>query len=134
MTSISSQMMGEISTYRNANGKNWHRMSNDARRHCPNIFKVIAAEAGYLFTFAFAIVETVAKTILLTLTVVVMPITTAPMKHAWKELKSSSFAIAWSGFDLLINPFCTDVATSEKQAWDLLVKGELMAAPNPLLD
>lgn len=135
MSSISAQMISSISAFRNANGKDWYKKIGtvDYNRE-PKSFKILTAELGYIFTFAFSIVETVAKTALLLLFTLVAPITAEPVKKAWKDVKSSGLAIGWSFVDIFINPFCLDMAASESQVYDILIGGNLLGAPSPYVD
>ncbi|MEC7839070.1 MAG: hypothetical protein VX777_03410 [Chlamydiota bacterium] len=132
MTSISAQMMSSISEYRNANGKDWHKkIGTKDHNNTPKSWKILTAEAGYIFTFAFSITETVAKSALLLLSTLAALITTEPMKKAWEDVKSSGFSIGWSFVDICITPFCLDIATSEDQARNIFSKGNLLRVPSP---
>ena len=79
MTSISAQMMSSISEFRNANGTEWHQHTGLERILTRKRAKILAAEAGYMFTFAVAVVETAARSTLLLLSTLVTPISTDPM-------------------------------------------------------
>ena len=132
MTSISAQMMSSISEYRNANGKDWHvKIGTKDYNHTPKSLKILTAEAGYFFTFAFSIVETVAKLALLLLSTPAAPITAEPMKKAWEDVKSSGFSIGWSFVDIFINPIFLDIAASEDQARNILSTENLLRVPSP---
>ena len=132
MSSISSQMMSSICSSRNANGHNWHTtMRHGDRIYTPKpMSTLIAAEASYMFTFAFSIVETVAKAALYVVARPFLDPSSIFMQQKRIELSSAAFTIGWSLTDIFINPFCLDIAASEAQARNILSKGHLLAVPD----
>ena len=129
--SISAEMMSSITTFRNANGRDWHTKIGTPRYiDTPKSLNIVLAEPGYIFTFAFSIVETVAKLALFLFSTLISPITTDPLKKAWKDLSSSAFSMGWSFVDIFINLFCLDIAASEAQARNIWYSGNICHLPS----
>ena len=76
----------------------------------------IIAQAAYQIIATAALVETVAATAITVLSTLSLPFTKNYFNVSVEWLKSSSFAVVWSVFNFIINPFCYRVAEYESTA------------------
>ncbi len=102
--SVSSGMMLGITLYRNHSG----------------LGGKIVAELSYAVTAIVALVETVAATAFCALSFIFYPFSTplfnSSFDRSLEQLKSSSFTIIWSLFDVAVNPIARVLVADEKSA------------------
>lgn len=126
MSSISSQLIGHITYFRNPDGREeeWTR-----RPHTPpNPLKVALAEIGYLATIPFAIIET-ALSAIAKLFSLCLPLSRESHEAMSRWVGSSAFSIAWTSCDAVLNLFTSNLIVSENVARACAASGDLFAIP-----
>lgn len=91
-------------------------MINNDFRNRQGILNKVIAEGIYPIITTVSLIEVVVSSIFTALSIFTLPITDKCFKCCFEHLKSSSFAIIWSLFNFIINPFCNKVATYEMHA------------------
>ncbi|NGX56126.1 MAG: hypothetical protein K1060chlam5_00361 [Candidatus Anoxychlamydiales bacterium] len=98
-------------------------------RNKPSILPKVAAQAVYPVITTVALVETAVATVFTALSTLSLPFTSKIFNNSAEWLKSSSFAIVWSVFNFLINPFCYRVAEFESTAKQIVLSGRFFEIP-----
>jgi hypothetical protein len=88
-------------------------------RNKDGILNKVVAEGIYPMITTISLIETVVMSIFTALSLFTLPFTSECFNYCFEELKSSSFAIIWSVFNIFINPFCSKVAVYEMQAREI---------------
>ncbi len=127
MSSLSSQMMSNITSFRNPNGTEaeWARMFP---RMPANPLKVAIAEVGYIATIPFSLIEA-ALSIIAKLFSSCLPIGQERHEAMSNWMHSSTFSVAWSICDSAINVFCNDMIVTEKVARACARSGDFFTVP-----
>ena len=139
--SISSQILSQITAYRNPNGpeQEWARPSSEEEhipesmrapqiRNAAHIGKVLLAEVGYIVTIPVAIIETALSAIAKVFSSI-LPIGQENHTAMTEYLKSSSFSIIWAVGDTAINLFCNDMIQTERVARACAASGHFFQVP-----
>jgi hypothetical protein len=92
---------------------------NNGFRNRPGILNKVVAEGIYPMITTISLIETVVSFIFTALSLLILPFTTECFNYCFEELKSSSFAIIWSVFNIFLNPFCSKVAEYEMHAREI---------------
>lgn len=120
MSSISSQIVSHITSFRNPNGTEyeWLRWSINTRDPV-NPLKVAIAEVGYLFTVPFSIIEA-ALSVIAKIFSSCLPIGQERHRAMSQWMHSSTFSVAWSLGSSVINVLVNDMIATESNAKKLV--------------
>lgn len=114
LNSFSSSLMLGTTLYRNQHG-----FSNK-----------LIAQVGYALTALVAVIETIAASLFLGLSLLTLPFSSTPSKQALFWLGSSAFCIGWSITDFFLNPWVNVLVADQKSARQILNNGNLMEIPH----
>jgi hypothetical protein len=131
MSSISSQMISQVTLFRNPNGceQEW---VNTFPRDRANPLKIALAEVGYIAIVPFAIVEAVLSVIAKAFSSI-LPIGKERHEAMSNWMKSSAFSVAWTLCDAVINVICNDLIVTEKVARACAASGNFFNVPQEAL-
>lgn len=132
MSSLSSQILSSITSFRNPNGteNEWARTGD---RASADPLKVALAEVGYVATIPLSIIET-ALSAIANLFSYCLPIGPEKQEIMSNWLRSSTFSVAWSSVNTVINPFCNDMIVTERVARACAATRNLFEVPPSALE
>lgn len=113
MNSLSSSLILGVTLYRNQTG-----FSNKCK-----------AQVGYASIAVVALVESVAASIFCACSLALYPFSSAPFQQSAKWLGSSSFCIAWSAIDFLLNPFIEKLVADEQSTLLMIKNRNIVMIP-----
>ena len=132
MLSLSSQIISNLTSFRNPNGTEYAWATADNREPA-NPLKVALAEIGYIATIPFAITETALSAIAKIFSSC-LPLSQTEHEAMSNWMRSSAFSVAWSFCDAVINVFCNDLIVTEKIARACAASGNFFELPMDALE
>ncbi|GEM_PF-2335257 len=134
MSTYSSQLISNITRFRNPNGpeEQWTRLDFRQRKSA-SIFYIALAEVGYIVTVPLAVMETVSAITALFFNRLMCP-SSERLEVSKERVKSSSFSIGWALCDAVINPLCNDMIVHEKVARACAASGNIFRVPIEALE